>query len=196
MGNIQLDSEQIAKSWEGQFSFRKETDTTSGLRSPQIGALHALMAHVECNEERAIVVMPTGTGKTETMLAFLIANVCHKVFVIVPSDALRNQTYKKFKTLGLLPKLGLVPSDINLPIVTKVMHNLKDDEWKQTIDSSNVIVTTMSLAASISYKIRQYIRESVSFAFIDEAHHSKAETWNDYRNFSSFQSYYVYCYTI
>lgn len=26
--NIQLDSEQIAKSWEGQFSFRKETDTT------------------------------------------------------------------------------------------------------------------------------------------------------------------------
>ena len=180
MGNIQLDSEQIAKSWEGRFSFRKETDTTSGLRSPQIGALHALMAHVECNEERAIVVMPTGTGKTETMLAFLIANVCHKVFVIVPSDALRNQTYKKFKTLGLLPKLGLVPSDINLPIVTKVMHNLKDDEWKQTIDSSNVIVTTMSLAASISYKIRQYIRESVSFAFIDEAHHSKAETWNDF----------------
>lgn len=60
------------------------------------------------------------------------------------------------------------------------MHNLKDDEWKQTIDSSNVIVTTMSLAASISYKIRQYIRESVSFAFIDEAHHSKAETWNDF----------------
>lgn len=25
MGNIQLDSEQIAKSWEGRFSFRKET---------------------------------------------------------------------------------------------------------------------------------------------------------------------------
>ena len=150
MGNIQLDSEQIAKSWEGRFSFRKETDTTSGLRSPQIGALHALMAHVECNEERAIVVMPTGTGKTETMLAFLIANVCHKVFVIVPSDALRNQTYKKFKTLGLLPKLGLVPSDINLPIVTKVMHNFKDDDRMQTIDSSNDIVTTMSMADSIS----------------------------------------------
>ena len=33
MGNIQLDSEQIAKSWEGRFSFRKETDTISGLRS-------------------------------------------------------------------------------------------------------------------------------------------------------------------
>lgn len=180
IGNMQFEAEQIAKSWEGQFRFLKETETTSGLRSPQIGALHALMAHVECSEERAIVVMPTGTGKTETMLAFLVANVCHKVFVIVPSDALRNQTYKKFKTLGLLPKLGLVPSDIKLPIVTKVTHNLDDDEWKQMIDSSNVIVTTMTLAAGISNKIRQYIREKVSFAFIDEAHHSKAETWNDF----------------
>ena len=180
MGNIQLNSKQIAISWTGQFVFRKETDNKPGLRSPQIGALHALMAHVESNEERAIVVMPTGTGKTETMLAFLIANVCQKVFVIIPSDALRNQTYKKFKSLGLLPKLGVVPANINLPIVTKVTHNLKDDEWKQKIDSSNVIVTTMALAANISYKVRQYIRENVSFAFIDEAHHSKAETWNEF----------------
>lgn len=105
MGNIQLNSKQIAISWTGQFVFRKETDNKPGLRSPQIGALHALMAHVESNEERAIVVMPTGTGKTETMLAFLIANVCQKVFVIIPSDALRNQTYKKFKSLGLLLSL-------------------------------------------------------------------------------------------
>lgn len=180
MEKVQLNSKQIAKSWTGQFIFQKETDSKPGLRSPQIGALHALMAHIESGEERAIVVMPTGTGKTETMLAFLIANACHKVFVIVPSDALRSQTYKKFKSLGLLPKLGVVPPSINLPIVTKITHSLSDDEWKQKIDSSNVIVTTMALAAGISYKVRQYIRENVSFAFIDEAHHSKAETWNDF----------------
>lgn len=180
MEKVQLDSKQIATSWTGQFIFQKETDSKPGLRSPQIGALHALMAHIESGEERAIVVMPTGTGKTETMLAFLIANACHKVFVIVPSDALRSQTYKKFKSLGLLPKLGVVPPSINLPIVTKVTHSLNDDEWKQKIDSSNVIVTTMALAAGISYKVRQYLRENVSFAFIDEAHHSKAETWNDF----------------
>lgn len=46
IGNMQFEAEQIAKSWEGQFRFLKETETTSGLRSPQIGALHALMAHV------------------------------------------------------------------------------------------------------------------------------------------------------
>ena len=100
-----LTAKEIANSWQGKFHFNKETGNSPGLRSPQIGALHALMAHVEDGEDRAIVVMPTGTGKTETMLAFLIANVCEKVFVIVPSDALRSQTNKKFKELGLLPKL-------------------------------------------------------------------------------------------
>lgn len=92
----QLTPNQIAESWNNKFCFVKETDEHPGLRSPQIGALHALMAHVEDGEDSAIVVMPTGTGKTETMLSFLIANACKKVFVIVPSDALRSQTYCKF----------------------------------------------------------------------------------------------------
>ena len=35
--------------------------------------------------------MPTGTGKTETMLAWLVAQRPAKVLVIVPSVALREQ---------------------------------------------------------------------------------------------------------
>lgn len=38
-----------------------------GLRSPQIGALHAIAAHWSLSKDPAIVVMPTGTGKTEVM---------------------------------------------------------------------------------------------------------------------------------
>ena len=72
----QLSPNQIAESWNNQFCFVRETEFNPGLRSPQIGALHALMAHMEDGEESAVVVMPTGTGKTETMLGFLIANVC------------------------------------------------------------------------------------------------------------------------
>ena len=113
MDTSKLTPNEIAESWKGLFCFKKENGTIMGLRSPQIGALHSMLAHVEDGEERAIVVMPTGTGKTETMLAFLIANMCKKVFVVVPSDALRSQIAKKFKDLGLLPKLGIVPQDIN-----------------------------------------------------------------------------------
>ena len=182
MNKTSLTPNKIAESWKGLFRFKKEADGHQGLRSPQIGALHALLSHTEDGDESAIVVMPTGTGKTETMLAFLIANTCQKVFVIVPSDALRTQTYKKFKTLGLLRKLEIVPHDINLPIVTMVKSTLDDSEWKQKIDNSNVIITTMSSAGKISSKIRTYLRKNISFLFVDEAHHSKAQTWDSFIN--------------
>lgn len=182
MNKTSLTPNKIAESWKGLFRFKKEADEHQGLRSPQIGALHALLSHTEDGDESAIVVMPTGTGKTETMLAFLIANTCQKVFVIVPSDALRTQTYRKFKTLGLLRKLEIVPHDINLPIVTMVKSTLDDSEWKQKIDNSNVIITTMSSAGKISSKIRTYLRKNISFLFVDEAHHSKAQTWDSFIN--------------
>jgi len=182
MNKTSLTPNKIAESWKGLFRFKKEADEHQGLRSPQIGALHALLSHTEDGDESAIVVMPTGTGKTETMLAFLIANTCQKVFVIVPSDALRTQTYRKFKTLGLLRKLEIVPHDINLPIVTMVKSTLEDSEWKQKIDNSNVIITTMSSAGKISSKIRTYLRKNISFLFVDEAHHSKAQTWDSFIN--------------
>lgn len=177
-----LTSEEIAKSWANIFCFKKGKGQEKGLRSPQIGALHALMAHIEEDEKTGIVVMPTGTGKTETMLSFLVANQCRKVFVIVPSDSLRTQTYKKFKTLGLLRHIGVVPSNINLPIVKMVTKNVTDPEWKTIVNETNVIVTTMTLAAKISPEIRSYLRKNISYLFVDEAHHSKAETWNDFIN--------------
>ena len=182
MANSKLTSEEISNSWKGLFCFKKETSSSKGLRSPQIGALHALLAHIEDGENRAIVVMPTGTGKTETMLAFLIANACEKVFVIVPSDALRSQTCKKFKELGLLPKLGIVPPNINKPIVSMINKSLDDSEWKDKIDKSNVIVTTMATAERISPEVRSYLREHISYLFVDEAHHSKAQTWEAFIN--------------
>ena len=178
--NNKLGPNEIVQSWHGLFKFKKESEGQKGLRSPQIGALHALMAHIEDGEKTAIVVMPTGTGKTETMLAFMVANLCQKVFVIVPSDALRTQTYKKFKSLGLLRKLGIIPQDINLPIVSMVSTTLDDTQWKQRINESNVIITTMSLAEKISASIRSYLREIISFLFVDEAHHSKAQTWDSF----------------
>ena len=182
MDTSKLTPNEIAESWKGLFCFKKENGTIMGLRSPQIGALHSMLAHVEDGEERAIVVMPTGTGKTETMLAFLIANMCKKVFVVVPSDALRSQIAKKFKDLGLLPKLGIVPQDINKPIVSMIKKSLDDSAWKNTIDNSNVIITTMATAERISPNIRSYLRAQISYLFVDEAHHSKAQTWEAFIN--------------
>ena len=149
-----MTAEQIVDSWKNKFCFKRELGKEKGLRSPQIGALHALMSHIEEGKQSGIVVMPTGTGKTETMLSFLIANQCRKVFVVVPSDALRSQTYRKFVKLGILRDIGAVPNDISLPIVEKVTKIIDDIEWKTIIDKSNVIITTMALAATISPEVR------------------------------------------
>ena len=50
--------------------------------------------------------MPTGTGKTETMLSILVSMNCEKLLVIVPTDALRTQLAEKFLTLGVLKPPG------------------------------------------------------------------------------------------
>lgn len=188
-----MNAKEIVASWENKFSFIKGSADKPGLRAPQIGALHALMAHIENPKEPAIVVMPTGTGKTETMLSFLVANKCEKVFVVVPSDALRKQTYRKFHSLGLLRKIGIVPSDICMPIVKCVETQLDKDEWIKVVEESNVVITTMALANLMPTEIIKYLAANVSHLFVDEAHHSQAETWNKFIN--SFSSEKVFLFT-
>jgi hypothetical protein len=101
----------VRASWIDRFAFRAErwdgdTPVEAGLRSPQIGALHALLAHWTVTVEPATIVMPTGTGKTETMLAMLIATRPERLLVVVPTDPLREQVAEKFLGLGVLPSVG------------------------------------------------------------------------------------------
>lgn len=172
--------EDIAHSWIGKFHYKKETPNQPGLRGPQIGALHALLAHQEEEGGRCIVVMPTGTGKTETMLAFMVANQCKRIMVVVPSDALRNQLYEKFTTLGKLKELGVVDNNTRLPNVKKVDKTFSDKEWGKVITENNVIVITMALATKIDKVIAGELHNQIDYLFVDEAHHSQAQTWNDF----------------
>lgn len=68
--------ERVRRSWHEAFSFREQRyqdgQETPGLRTPQIGAVHAVIAHWKVGNDPATIVMPTGTGKTETMLALLV----------------------------------------------------------------------------------------------------------------------------
>ena len=168
--------ETVVKSWENKFSYRKETLHQSGLRQPQWAATHAYLAS-ETIKQRKIIVMPTGTGKTETMLSILVASQCEKLLVLVPSDVLRGQLFDKFVKLGVLPTFEIVPKDIKRPYVTKVYGGLGSDEWLEVIHKSNVVVTSMTLLAECSPEVMNLIRTSFSNVFVDEAHHSEAGTW-------------------
>jgi hypothetical protein len=139
--------DEVADSWVGQFQFKQEIADKGivGLRKPQIGALHAISASfaIDREIEPVTVVLPTGTGKTETMLSTLLYQQCSKVLVLVPSNSLRDQIGDKFESLGCLSELDVVSDLIAYPYVTRLKKGLKTVEDAITLaESSNVIVAT------------------------------------------------------
>lgn len=174
----------IINSWKNNFNFKEEIseDNEPGLRRPQIAALHAIHSHVKISKEIATVVMPTGTGKTETMLSSLISLRPEKLLVTVPSDALRQQIGDKFFTLGLLKRFGIINQEVLYPRVGILYNGLTSrDELNEFVEKSNVIITTMPLITSMSEDMQMILAEKCTKVFVDEAHHIKASTWDNFR---------------
>lgn len=173
----------IISSWKNDFTYKEEETDTPGLRQPQIAALHMIMGHLKLPLDAATVVMPTGTGKTETMLATLIANRCEKLLVIVPSDSLRNQIAGKFFSLGLLKEFGIVGEKSLYPTIGVIKNRFENiDEITGFLEKCNVVVTTMSWLTNQDDVTQELFAKSFSHIFIDEAHHVKASSWNEFRN--------------
>jgi superfamily II DNA or RNA helicase len=188
--------QEILDSYYGVFSFKKENleQDIEGLRSPQIGGIYASLAHWQIGNEPATIVMPTGTGKTETMISLLIAANCTKLLIVVPSDALRSQLAAKFINLGLLKKLGITNEDTLFPRVGILKHRpLSVEEVNTYFENCNVVVTTMSVVGQLGADIQAAISENCSHLFIDEAHHIAAKTWRKFT--SSFSEKHILQFT-
>lgn len=177
--------EDVVATWVDKFKFIKENEQINikGLRPPQIGALYSILAHIHNADDKAIVVMPTGTGKTETMLATLISNCCKKLLVSVPSDSLRTQIAQRFITLGLLKEYGIADESCRNPIVGIVNSGFDTAQDLQNfVDKCNVVVSTMTLLTDFSAQQKEILNNSFSHFFVDEAHHSEAKTWKELIN--------------
>jgi len=102
-------ADQIRRSWENALRLTREVPEVSlGFRNAQVGAIHAVLAHWSVSHQPCTVVLPTGTGKTETMLGLTVAERAKLVLVIVPTQDLRAQLAGKFKELGILKKIGVL----------------------------------------------------------------------------------------
>ncbi len=185
--NIDLLPIDIVDSWSGKFQFRQDLPDSNqeGLRKPQLGALHAISAYFATDKlvDPATVVLPTGTGKTETMLATLIYQQCEKLLVVVPSNSLREQIANKFLTLGCLPELSVVPNGCFLPYVVKLKKGIQTvEEANSLIDATNIIVATASILRSSNQQAVDALCEHCSHLFVDEAHHISARSWESIRD--------------
>lgn len=174
---------QVIKSWKDKFSFREERDKTGGLRPPQIGALYAILAHWKITNEPASIVIPTGLGKTETMLSVVTSQQLDRILILVPTDALREQLSNKFISLGLLKKVGVLRESALLPVVGTIRHGFRTtQEVIEYFSYCNIVVATMSVINSCPEEIQKAISEQVRYLFVDEAHHVSAPTWKRFVN--------------
>ncbi|HCL3894426.1 TPA: DEAD/DEAH box helicase family protein, partial [Pseudomonas aeruginosa] len=179
----------ITASWDDAFLLRESRPAkdgrpaTSGLRRPQIGALHASLAHLTRSGSPATIVMPTGTGKTETMLALNAHECFERLLVVVPNDALREQVAGKFETFGVLRRQECLSSKAEYPVVMRLSHIPTGvNEVDLIFGSANVVVTTMQIAGRADAEIQERMADHASALFIDEAHHIGAPTWARFRS--------------
>ncbi|EJF7713755.1 DEAD/DEAH box helicase family protein, partial [Providencia rettgeri] len=177
----------IYLSWlKNNFSYLEKNKHQNGLRPPQIGALFSALGYLKTNSnEAATIVMPTGTGKTETMLSLVVAGHFKKTLIIVPSDALRQQTKSKFVNLGYVRTFKLVPDDMLNPrvmIINGAAKNKKDIELLQT---ANVIITTVASLNLFTKDPLQFVINNCTHLIVDEAHHIEADKWAKIKSYFS-----------
>ena len=183
--NCWLIPNDILQTWDTPIVFVQEDrqKDISGFRSPQIGAIFAIKSYWTVSNESATIVMPTGTGKTETMIATIISERCEKTLLIVPSKLLRDQTVKKCISLGVLRDIGVIPSNIYGPAVSCLRKTPSDeDELNEIIENSNILVATVSLLNNFGNKYIELLAKYCSTIIIDEAHHIAAKTWSELKS--------------
>ena len=168
-------------SWAEALHFRQEVRTnevvSAGFRPPQIGALHAVAAHWSISNKPALVVMPTGTGKTEVMLACMLMRAPKRLLVLVPSDALRAQTVNKFIRLGVLPQLGVLNSAVINPVVGMIRRTFRSKSDVTPLQGCNVIVSTVAAIQGVPRAVLRELLGAFDAVFFDEAHHLPALSW-------------------
>lgn len=174
----QMGPDAVRQSLRGSIGYRPYGEPGS-LRRPQLGALHAVMAHWASGlPDPGVVVMPTGTGKTETMLAVLVAAPVERLLVLVPSSALRDQLAGKFETLGVLQREQIVAPGALRPCVGRLGHAFKDPaEAARFARACNVVVATPHVLNTCPPAVREQLLSSFSHLIVDEAHHAPAATW-------------------
>lgn len=150
------------------------------LREPQIEAYEKLHEHFIEREsnEHALVVLPTGTGKTGLIgiAPYDISN--GRVLIITPQTVIRDSVLGSLDPL--YPKnfwlfTRVFDSYDELPTVIEYEKSLTDE----VIQSADIVILNVhKLQERLDSSLLKRVEpEFFDFIIIDEAHHSEATTW-------------------
>lgn len=155
--------------------FTKESSTTSGLRNAQIGAIHAISSFFTLYKNKAaIIVMPTGSGKTAVLMMTPYVVGSKKVLIVTPSVMVRGQIAEDFSSLKTLCRATVFSNGVKRPMIYELKHTYSDDLLAD-INKADVVVATPQCALSLSSV--ENVRVKFDTVLVDEAHHVPAKTW-------------------
>lgn len=152
-------------------------DGEPGLRTAQLGAIHAIAAHFSIRHEPAVVTMPTGSGKTAVLLAAAFVLQAKRVLILTPSRLVREQISEEAAKLATLRDTGAIGTDVPAPRVFSTRRRVTSAEaWEAMRDFDIVVGTVPSLSPEYD-GIPEPPADLFDLVLVDEAHHSPARTW-------------------
>lgn len=147
-----------------------------GLRNAQIGAIHSICSHFTLKQTPALVVLPTGTGKTAVIVMSPYLLRAKRVLVLSSSVLVRGQIIDEFSKLSTLKERKIVNSDVESPNVFEVKSPITNTEqWEELKNYDVVVGIPNSIYSSIN--VIQPDKNTFDLILVDEAHHAPAKTW-------------------
>ncbi|MBL3768480.1 DEAD/DEAH box helicase family protein [Bacillus cereus] len=177
--------EEIVNSWKLSYQERVSRNKDEmGLRLPQFGALSAIRAHWATSNSPATIVLPTGTGKSETMYATIISERISSTLIIVPSNLLREQIFEGARHFGILPKLEMISDEVIYPntfLYKSKVENEDEIAMIAALEEANIVVSTPGMINRMPPSVLNKLAEKVEVVIFDEAHHLAAPEWGKVR---------------
>ncbi|RPE31427.1 superfamily II DNA or RNA helicase [Acinetobacter sp. BIGb0102] len=155
------------------------------LRLAQLGATYSLLSHWSLSNDVATVVLPTGTGKTETMLITTLSDKANRTLVIVPTIDLKRQISDKFASWGILRELGVIPQDAPNPKVLVLNKILTSEEQLEILKEAEIVVSTPAFFARAKSGVANAAKDLFTHVYFDEAHHMGAAEWQELKKLFS-----------
>jgi superfamily II DNA or RNA helicase len=162
---------------------KQHSATSKGFRNCQLGAIWAAKAHFSVSNDRALINLPTGAGKTAVMMALAFELGARRIFILTPSMFSREQTATEFRSQRQLSDhIGALKR--NLEYGPRVKENesdiTSDDDWRKFL-SFDVVVSTANAILSPPppefFGVNASAKPEFDLVFVDEGHHSPADTW-------------------